>query len=326
MTAPLLIAPATFSFVAAPAHSPDALRPGEALVRVLAGSVCGSDVPFFRGAPVPSYAGGGRPPVGYPLHEIVGELVAVGPGTESPVAAGSRVVGWATRFDGLADFVVTEAASLAPCPDRWTAEEAVMIQPLACVLYAVKRLGDIRGRRCAVLGLGPIGLLFTHVLKDQGAEAVIGVDRVNREDVAAQFGVDDLCWAATEQWAGDATGSDAPHIVVESVGHQVSTLQHALTAVAACGRIFYFGVNDDAVYPLDMGLLLRKNLTLMSGGTLDRRRMLAEAAEYLARYPQLVKLLVTHRFARADAQVAYELAATPAPGRLKVVLSVADGP
>jgi threonine dehydrogenase-like Zn-dependent dehydrogenase len=321
MGVPLLAAPGTFTFTPPPRHSPEQLRRGEALVRVLAGAICGSDLPLFRGAPVPAYAGGGTPPVGYPLHEIVGEVVALGRSTPGP-PVGTRVVGWATGFDGLADYVVTDAGSLAQATEAWEPEQAVLVQPLACVLYAVRRLGDVSGQHCAVLGLGPIGLLFCHVLKDRGAARVTGVDRIDRRDIAPEFGIDDLQWAGTEHWAATIGPQSAPAIVVEAIGHQVSTLQHALTAVAPGGTVFYFGVNDDQTYPLDMQLMLRKNLTLVAGGTLDRSRMLTEAADYLSRYPELVKRCVTHRFDRCDVQQAFELAATPAPARLKVVITI----
>jgi threonine dehydrogenase-like Zn-dependent dehydrogenase len=321
MSAPLLVGPSTFSFAPSPAWDASSLQPGEALVRVRAGGICGSDLPFFRGAPVPAYAGGTEVPVGYPMHEIVGELVGVGPDTDAP-PVGSIVVGWATRFDGLADLVVTDAGSLAQCPDGWDPGEAVLMQPLACVLYAVERLGPVDGLHCAVLGLGPIGLLFCHVLKERGAAVVTGIDRIDRRDVAAEFGIDRVGWTTGADWASavSAGAAEAPHAVVEAVGHQVGTLQDALTAVAFGGRVFYFGVNDDRVYPLDMDAMLRKNLTLISGGTIDRTRMLGEAADYLTRYPQLVKSSVTHRFDRAEVQRAYDAAATPSRGRLKVVI------
>jgi L-iditol 2-dehydrogenase len=330
MTVPVLSAPARFSFVdlpQAPAARPVALEPGQALVRVLAGGICGSDLPFFRGAPVPAYAGVATPPPGYPMHEIVGDVVAVGatPPGDDVLPPGTRVVGWATRFNGMADHIVTDAASLAPCPPDWVPEDAVLLQPLACVLYAVERLGAVAGRRCAVLGLGPIGLLFCHVLKQRGAALVTGVDSVDRSDVAAGFGVDTLAWSHTANWVGTVQEGAAPSVVVEAVGHQISTLQHALEAVAPTGTIYYFGVNDDRMYPLDMELMLRKNLTLMSGGTLERRRMLLAAVRYLDEHPDLVKQSVTHCFLRSDAQRAYEAAATPAPGRLKVVMTVAQG-
>jgi L-iditol 2-dehydrogenase len=320
MTVPVLSAPGAFSFVSVPRPRATALAPGQALVRVVAGGICGSDLPYFRGAPLPD----GLAPAGagYPMHEIVGELVGArrGPDGVEPPDLGSPVVGWATRFDGLADYVVTDLAGLAPYPAQLPAEDAVLIQPLACVLYAVARLGDISGLDCAVVGLGSIGLLFCHVLKDRGADRVVGVDRVDRADIAASFGIDELHWCSSEQWAAELDPARRPSVAVEAVGHQVSTLQHALAAVAPSGTVFYFGVNDDRFYPLDMDLMLRKNLTLMSGGTLERRRVLAEAAEYLSRYPELVRLSITDRFPRDQVQRAYELAATPIAGRLKVVI------
>jgi L-iditol 2-dehydrogenase len=149
------------------------------------------------------------------------------------------------------------------------------------------------------------------------------VDRIDRGDVAGAFGVDEFAWTTGERWAAGVAAGAAPEVVVEAVGHQVSTLRHALRAVAPGGTVFYFGVNDDPVYPLDMGLMLRKNLTLMSGGTLERPRMLAAAHDYLQRHPDLLRRSVTHRFTRPDVQRAYETAARPAPGQLKVVVSIA---
>lgn len=125
----MLCGPSTFTFAARPTEE-RRLGPGEALVRVLAGGICGSDLPLFRGAPVPASAGSVSPPFGYPMHEIVGCLEAVGPGTVAAAPLGTRVVGWATRFDGLATEVITDAASIAPCPNRWSPEDVVLIQPL----------------------------------------------------------------------------------------------------------------------------------------------------------------------------------------------------
>ena len=63
--------------------------------------------------------------------------------------------------------------------------------------------------------------------------------------------------------------------MIEAVGHQVATLGHAIEAAAFGGTVFYFGVADDDSYPISMRAMLRNNLTLKSGVTLDRRRMLA---------------------------------------------------
>lgn len=94
-------------------------------------------------------------------------------------------------------------------------------------------------------------------------------------------------------------------------------------AAGECARIFYFGVPDDHVYPLDMEAMIRKHLTLISGGTLERRRVLAEADTYLRAHPELVEVLITHRFPVAEVQRAYDLAFRSPGERLKVVVSMA---
>ena len=200
------------------------------------------------------------------------------------------------------------------------------MQPLACVLYAVERVGSVAGLTCAVLGLGPIGLLFCHVLKERGAARVFGVDRVDRSAIAPRFGVDDVVWASTSSYAAHVAAQARPDVIIEAVGHQVTTLQDAVSSVADGGRIFYFGVPDDEIYPINMQRLLRGNLTLTSGTTLERQRVLAEAEQYLGKFPELVSALITHRFSRADVQRAFEVAVTASASRLKVVLRFDEPP
>ncbi len=103
-------------------------------------------------------------------------------------------------------------------------------------------------------------------------------------------------------------------------------MQDAVSTVADGGRIFYFGVPDDEVYPINMSRFLRGNLTLTSGTTLERQRMLAESEQYVLKFPELVSALITHRFSRADVQRAFEVAVTASPDRLKVVLRFDEGP
>ena len=244
---------------------------------------------------------------GAPLHEVVGEVVQTASADLKP---GDVVVGWANRFDGLADYLITDAHSLHAYQIGLPPEEAVAMQPLACVLYAVERVGSVAGLTCTVFGLGPIGLLFCHVLKERGAARVIGVDRVNRSALAPLFGVDEVVWATSQHYAARVAADSRPDVIIEAVGHQVTTLQDAVSAIGDNGRIFYFGVPDDEVYPINMQRLLRGNITLMSGTTLDRQRVLAEAEQYLGKFPELVGAFITHRFSRADVQRAFEVAVT----------------
>lgn len=320
-----LVAPAEFAAVETPAPTGEDLVEGEVLLRVLAGGICGSDLPAFKGTLSPhleATAPGAIGIPGFPLHEVVGEVLASRHPDHEP---GQRVVGWDTGFAALAERTVTKGSDLAPYDPGLLPQQAVMLQPLACVLYAVAQVPHVRDARVAVLGQGPIGLLFSHALKAAGASWVTGVDRVDRSDVAASFGVDEAVTASTDRWSRYLGHSTRPQVVVEAIGHQIATLAHAIDAVAPGGLVYYFGVPDDRVYPVDLDGLFRKNLTLVSGITLERRRWLDAADAYLRRFPELVPAYITHVLPVGRAQEAFELAVAPRRGQLKVALLAPDG-
>ena len=148
MWAQTLSGPFRFEQVEVGAPDPAALAPCHVLTATRAGAICGSDLPNFRGGVWPHPAaedgwGATRAP-GFPMHEIVGEVVASRHPDHSP---GDLVLGWASMFDGIAELVVTDGDGLAGYDAGLPATTAVMLQPLACVLYAVEQLGDARGRR-----------------------------------------------------------------------------------------------------------------------------------------------------------------------------------
>ena len=302
-----------------------ALVDGEVLLRVLVGGICGSDLPYFAGgvhALMVDDAPGAAGIPGFPMHELVAEVVASrDPGLE----AGSQVVGWATHSNALARYVVNAGSDVSTFHEGLPPTEAITLQPLACVLGAMNDLGDVRGARVAVLGQGPIGLLFSHVAKSRGAGVVAGVDRVDRSDCVADFSLDRFVHSSIDRWASRVGGDEAPDVVIEAVGHQVGTLTHAVEAAAVDGRIYYFGIPDDAVYPLPMKSMLRKRLTLQAGWVLpkQRRSLLDEANAYLLDAPELAKAFVTNVYAFEDVPQAFLAASMPRPGQRKLAVQVA---
>jgi threonine dehydrogenase-like Zn-dependent dehydrogenase len=254
---------------------------------------------------------------GFPIHEVVGEVLA----SRHPAhRQGDHVVGWASGFDGLMERVVADGNGLAPYDPTLSPQLAVGLQPLACVLYAVEQLPDLRGRRVAILGQGSIGLLFSYVVKAAGAEHVTGVDPIDRDEIGKAFGVDTVVRATSDRWVSHLKPDDRPDIVIEAVGHQVATLNHAIEAAAFGGTVFYFGVADDDSYPISMRTMLRNNLTLKSGVTLDRRRVLDAADAYARAHPELLTSYLTHTFGVDEVQAAFELACRPAPERIKIAI------
>ncbi|KWX22089.1 alcohol dehydrogenase [Mycolicibacterium wolinskyi] len=316
-----LVAPYTFERTEAEKPAPESLSDGQVLLQFLAAGVCGSDLPGFRGTQGKLPGDTGRSAAemnGFPIHEIVGEVLA---SRHPDHRAGDRVVGWASGFDGLMEHVVADGSGLASYDPALTPQLAVALQPMACVLYAMEQLGDLTGRHVAVIGQGSIGLLFSYAAKAFGARRVTGVDPVDRSAIAARFGVDTVVRATSDRWVGHLDGADRPHVVIEAVGHQVATLNHALSAAAFGGTVFYFGVPDDDSYPISMRTMLRNNLTLKSGVTLDRRRVLARADEFARQHPDLLPNYVTHTFGIDEVQSAFELACRPVPGRVKIAIT-----
>jgi threonine dehydrogenase-like Zn-dependent dehydrogenase len=304
-----------------PEKSPESLLDGQVLLSFQAAGVCGSDIPAFRGAKgkLPGDTGVSAAELdGFPIHEIAGEVIA---SRHPEHAQGDRVVGWASGFDGLMERVVADGNGLMSYDAALTPQLAIGLQPLACVLYAVEQLPDLRDRHVAVIGQGSIGLLFSYVAKAAGAGHVTGVDPIDRDVIGAKFGVDSVIRATSDRWVSHLAADARPDVVIEAVGHQVATLSHAVEATAFGGTVFYFGVPDDDSYPISMRTMLRNNLTLKSGVTLDRRRVLAAADDFAREHPDLLPGYLTHTFGTSDVQAAFELACRPTPGRIKIAIA-----
>jgi L-iditol 2-dehydrogenase len=315
-----LVAPYTFERTSKPDKTADTLADGQVLLRFMAAGVCGSDIPAFRGVRGKIHGDQGTSAAdmdGFPIHEIVGDVLA---SRHPDHEEGDRVVGWASGFDGLMERVVSDGNGLAPYDAGLDPQHAVALQPLACVLYALEQLPDIAGRHVAVIGQGSIGLLFSYAAKAMGAGHVTGVDPVDRTGVGEKFGVDTVVRATSDRWVSHLAPNDKADIVIEAVGHQVATLGHAIDAAAFGGTVFYFGVADDDSYPLNLRAMLRNNLTLKSGVTLDRRRMLAQADEFAREHPELLANYLTHTFGIDEVHTAFELACRPAPDRIKIAI------
>lgn len=316
-----LVAPFTFDRTELPEPQPQLLPDGQVLLRFAAAGICGSDLPGFRGTrgKLPGDTGPCAAEMdGFPIHEIAGEVMASRHTDHQP---GDHVVGWASGFDGLMDRVVADGDGLVAYDPRLPPQLAVGLQPLACVLYALEALPDLAGRHVAVIGQGSIGLLFSYAAKALGASRVTGVDPVDRSTLGPSFGVDTMVRATSDRWVSHLQQADRPDIVIEAVGHQVATLNHALEAAAFGGTVFYFGVPDDDSYPISMRTMLRNNLTLKSGVTLDRKRVLRRADEFAREHPDLLPAYVTHTFGIDEVQAAFELALRPTPSRVKIAIA-----
>jgi threonine dehydrogenase-like Zn-dependent dehydrogenase len=176
-------------------------RPGprDALVRVAACGICGSDLSYIR-------LGGTAGPGGAPMclgHEIAGVVDWVGAEVRD-VAVGERVVvypgndelgriGNGAAEGGLTPaLLIREAARvrrLYRVPDALPLDVAALAEPLAVGMQAVERAEVKRGDRVAVFGCGPIGLFALATLVDRGIDEVVAIDpSARRRELALGLG------------------------------------------------------------------------------------------------------------------------------------------
>lgn len=158
--------------------------PRDAVVRVAACGICGTDVSYVHLGLTP-----GHPiPLG---HEVAGVVEWVG--DEVPgIAVGDRVVVCPSSVDGgmpmgtgggqgglTPRLHVPEAASgkrLFRVPDAMPLTTAALAEPLAVGMQAVNQSEAVPGEKVAVFGCGPIGLMALATLADRGIDDVVAVD------------------------------------------------------------------------------------------------------------------------------------------------------
>ncbi len=215
MKAARLAAPQKFEFVDVP--EPET-QEGFAKIKIEAVSVCGSDIHGIYHAPRAEEEYPLAP--GVPCHEIAGTVVE----SRMPeVKEGQRVIVLPTRGEGgLAEYITQSALRVIPVPDHGSIDDWVMCQHTGTVLFSAKHWGNPAGQRIAVLGQGGIGLSFTMIAEAQGAEQVIGIDKLDyRLKKALEVGATHTVNPTTEDLFGtldEITKGQGVDVIVDASG------------------------------------------------------------------------------------------------------------
>jgi 2-desacetyl-2-hydroxyethyl bacteriochlorophyllide A dehydrogenase len=262
---------------------PSVRRPDDVILDVEACGICGTDLHILSDPP-------GHPAnVGVVLgHEFVGTVRDVGPGVTS-LRPGDRVVVaanvscgqcvWCRRglvnhcesftthgiFDdgGLATSVVVPARSCFPIAAHVPAHIAALAEPLSTVANGVRLAGVFPGETAVVIGAGPIGLMFTALLRAAGASVLTVEPNEERLGLAMTMGAsaavdprhEDVL--ATVRRATDGLGADC---VVDAVGSQLSA---SLELVRKAGRVVLFGMNSQARAEIAQNRITRDELSIL---------------------------------------------------------------
>jgi threonine dehydrogenase-like Zn-dependent dehydrogenase len=295
---------------------------GQIVVRLEAGAICGSDLPYYcLDADHPSVAGAPVPlPAALSLHELVGHVAQ---SRCSRFREGDRVL--ALPFYphyGLAEYFLSDAALAVRVPEG-PADRLVLSQPLGTVVHACLKLPNVLGTTAVVIGQGPIGQLFTALLRRMGVLRLIGVDLLpERLEVARMMGATHtVCGDAAEVKAAVAelTAGRGADLAVEAVGH-AETVNLAAGLVRRNGTLLAFGVPHHTHYDFAFRDFFFNEGRLINSIGPDVQHDFPIAVELIASGLIDVSPLVTHTFPLTQAPEAFELFADRRDGAIKVIL------
>ena len=277
--------------------------PTDAVIRLAATCVCGSDLWPYRGIEsVDGPAPMGHEYVGV-VEEVGGEVTTLRPGqfvvgsffasdnTCEICRAGyqsscvNRQPGAATGAQAeflrvpLADGTLVATPGAPPedlIPSLLTASDVLGTGWFAAVAAAVGP-----GKTVAVVGDGAVGLLGVLAARRLGAERVIAMSRhPARQRLALEFGATDIITERGDEGVAavrELTGGLGAHSVIEAVGTQESMMQ-AVHATRPGGHVGYVGVTHEVSLP---GLELFFSHVHLHGGPAPVRRFLPELIDLI---------------------------------------------
>ncbi len=290
---------------------------GSVLVKTAYSAVCGSDLPRFSlsSETFPKHPG-------QPMHECIGTVVE---SHSDRFQAGDRVLALPEMNSGLAEFFLSsEARTIALGKTTPWQSEHVLAQPLGTVLCALRRLSNVLDKTVAVLGQGPIGLMFTQMLGLMGAKSIIAIEPVNhRLTLAGESFATHLINPETEntlEVVADITQGKMADIVIEAVGHQPQTINDAISITRHKGILVAFGVPDELHYMLNFNELFRRNISLLGSVGPDPGRDFTLALDLITQKRFNPAGLISHMMHFTRAQEAFELAISKQDKVVKIIL------
>lgn len=302
--------------------------PGEALIRVRAVGVCGSDLHWYN------EAGIGDARLHHPLilgHEFAG-VIADGPrrgqrvAVDPAIACGQcewchtghpnlcphmRFAGHARQDGALREYMAWPEHALFPLPDEIDDAGGAMLEPLGVAIHTVD-LAHLRpGMHIGVFGCGAIGLLTLQVARLAGAVRLFATDRLShRLDAARELGATDAILAGDEGHPESRAILAATHergldIAFECAGDQ-GAVDAAFDAVRIGGSVILCGIPAEDRTSFVASVARRKGLTIKMVRRM--KHVYPRAIELVTSGRVNVHALITHRYTLDRAAEAFAVA------------------
>ena len=323
--------------------------PGEVLVRVGLGGICGSDLHYFR------HGGFGTIRVQEPMvlgHEVAGTVVGLGSGV-TQLQVGDRVAVNPSRpcaacvycLEGLPnqclemryygsamrmphvqgafrDVLQCEAKQCFKIADGVPLKLAALAEPFAVTLHAVNRAGPLINKRVLVSGCGPIGVLTVAAAKLHGAAEIVATDVLDEPlAIARAMGAHITINAAKDSdWvARNAKDKGSFDVMFECSGNQ-RALRDGLEVMRPRGVVVQLGLGGDVSLPQNM--IVAKELAIC--GSFRFHAEFALAVRILNEARLDFAPVVTQTYPLRDALAAFEIAGDRQKA-MKVLIDFSEG-
>lgn len=251
----------------------------------------------------------------------VGDLVAVDPSLHCGSCArcrrgqGNMCENWgalgATVAGGWAQCVAVPQANLYPLGAAFPLQAAALIEPVACAVRGLVRLGPRPDEPAVVFGAGTMGLVLTLLLRARGVGPITVIEpNPARRALAAQL------TGATVLAAHDELPERVPW-VVEATGNP-NAFEQAVDTVDRAGSLLVFGVaSPQARAAISPHRIYADELTIV--GSMAILRSFGPAVDAVARHADVLAPLVTQRRSLTEIDVA--LAGVRAGTTVKTVVT-----
>jgi 2-desacetyl-2-hydroxyethyl bacteriochlorophyllide A dehydrogenase len=315
-----------------------AVGPDDVLIAVHAAGICGTDLHIFKGEYEARY------PL-IPGHEFSGIVAAVGSNV-TRFRVGDRVTAdpnipcnrcpacqrnmpnqcehlaaiGVTRAGAFAQYVTAPEGNVFPIGSMSFAA-AALVEPLACVVWGLKRVQVQPGDSALVFGAGPMGCLVAQALRHAGAAQVVIADPVQyRLGIAQQIGIPNTVLVdGTETVSLRAVAPSGFDIVTDATGLP-AVVEQAFRFVRPRGKLWIFGVvppgQRASFIPYDV---FRHDLTII--GSFAVNRTFYESIALIQSGAVQVEPLISHRLPLGEFLRGFELAEHD-PQRMKIQFSL----
>ena len=318
---------------------------GEALLRVQAIGICGSDIhsvthmkigsivldkPFVLGhefSAIVDQVGEGVDPA------WVGKLVAVDPCISceqceqciegNPNLCGNTLFTGTFPYEGaMRDYIVHPASLLNELPEGFSTSDGAMLEPAGIALHSVN-IGHVHaGDSVAVFGCGPIGLLTIQIARAAGASEIIAIEPLEyRREWARKLGVDAVLDSDGNQIEAvlERTRGRGVDVAFEAAG-QVEPVSDAVEVARPGGRVVVIGIPSENKVTFREATARTKGLSVYF---VRRMKHTYERTIAMVQSGQLdIRSLVTHHFAFEDAAEGYEMVEHRSDGLIKAMIHV----